>query len=351
MQRLTANDPETKSPDLAAANVAALRALFPELVTEGPDSVAVNLDVLKQLVGDRTVTDAEEKYGLNWHGKRRARQLALTPSTGTLRPCPEDSVDWDTTQNLMIEGDNLEVLKLLEKSYAGKVKLIYIDPPYNTGKDFVYPDNFQDNIRNYLELTAQIDSDGNRIDSNTEASGRFHTNWLNMMLPRLHLARRLMRDDGVMFTSIGESELQNLICLSDHVFGSDCAVGVACRVAKKSNNKGGLRLAGDSTIDTGMEWAWNVEVRATPRFPLAGVASCAGGRGGCTVTHAAAGSRGRGTCVGCPGTKGKVCWLRRPATVGSTRPGHRAAAPWVSTSRHFTRRGGQPPVRGRASAR
>ena len=112
-----------------------------------------------------------------------------------------------------------------------------------------------------------------------------------------------------------------------------------------------LRLAGDSTIDTGMEWAWNVEVRATPRFPLAGVASCAGGRGGCTVTHAAAGSRGRGTCVGCPGTKGKVCWLRRPATVGSTRPGHRAAAPWVSTSRHFTRRGGQPPVRGRASAR
>ena len=114
---------------------------------------------------------------------------------------------------------------------------------------------------------------------------------------------------------------------------------------------GSLRLAGDSTIDTGMEWAWNVEVRATPRFPLAGVASCAGGRGGCTVTHAAAGSRGRGTCVGCPGTKGKVCWLRRPATVGSTRPGHRAAAPWVSTSRHFTRRGGQPPVRGRASAR
>ena len=116
----------------------------------------MNLDVLKQLVGDQTVTDAEEKYGLNWHGKRRARQLALTPSTGTLRPCPEDSVDWDTTQNLMIEGDNLEVLKLLQKSYAGKVKLIYIDPPYNTGKDFVYPDNFQDNIKNYLELTGQM---------------------------------------------------------------------------------------------------------------------------------------------------------------------------------------------------
>ena len=147
MQTLTANDPETKSPDLVAENISRLRALFPELVADGPDGVAVNLDVLKQLVGDRTVTDAEEKYGLNWHGKRRARQLALTPSTGTLRPCPEDSVDWDTTQNLMIEGDNLEVLKLLQKSYAGKVKLIYIDPPYNTGKDFVYPDNFQDNIK------------------------------------------------------------------------------------------------------------------------------------------------------------------------------------------------------------
>jgi adenine-specific DNA-methyltransferase len=133
MQKLTAADPETHTPDLVAANLAALQALFPELITEGPDGVAVNIDVLKALVGDKTVSDADEKYGLNWHGKRRARQLALTPSTGTLRPCPEDSVDWDTTQNLMIEGDNLEVLKLLQKSYAGKVKLIYIDPPYNTG--------------------------------------------------------------------------------------------------------------------------------------------------------------------------------------------------------------------------
>jgi hypothetical protein len=164
-----------------------LRELFPELVTEGPDGVAVNLDVLKQLVGDQTVTDAEEKYGLNWHGKRRARQLALTPSTGTLRPCPEDSVDWDTTQNLMIEGDNLEVLKLLQKSYAGKVKLIYIDPPYNTGKDFVYPDNFQDNIKNYLELTGQTGErrEETLMSSNTEApASAFHTDWLNMMYPR-----------------------------------------------------------------------------------------------------------------------------------------------------------------------
>ena len=221
MQKLTAADPETKSPDLAAANLAALRALFPELVIEGQDGVSVNLDVLKQLVGDQTVTDAEEKYGLNWHGKRRARQLALTPSTGTLRPCPEDSVDWDTTQNLMIEGDNLEVLKLLQKSYAGKVKLIYIDPPYNTGKDFVYPDNFQDNIKNYLELTGQTGEGGKKLSSNTEASGRFHTDWLNMMYPRLKLARNLLREDGAIMISIDENEVTNLLALCNEVFGEE----------------------------------------------------------------------------------------------------------------------------------
>ena len=191
MKKLTAVDLETKSSDLKAENLAALRALFPELVTEGKDGVMVNLDVLKQLVGDRTVTDAEEKYGMNWHGKRRARQIALTPSTGTLRPCPAESVDWDTTQNIMIEGDNLEVLKLLQKSYSGKVKLIYIDPPYNTGKDFVYPDNFQDNIKNYLELTGQTGEGGKKLSSNTEASGRFHTDWLNMMYPRMTTGRHV----------------------------------------------------------------------------------------------------------------------------------------------------------------
>ena len=221
MQKLTANDPETKSPDLVAETVSRLRALFPELVTEGPDGVAVNLDVLKQLVGDRTVTEAEEKYGLNWHGKRLARQLALTPSTGTLRPCPTDSVDWDTTQNLMIEGDNLEVLKLLQKSYAGKVKLIYIDPPYNTGKDFIYPDNYRDNIRNYLELTGQIDGENRELSSNTEASGRFHTDWLTMMYPRLKLARNLLRDDGVIFVSIDDTELGTLQTTLSEVFGEE----------------------------------------------------------------------------------------------------------------------------------
>jgi adenine-specific DNA-methyltransferase len=222
MQKLTAADPEAHSPDLMAENLAALRTLFPELITEGPEGVAVNVDVLKALVGDKTLTDAEEKYGLNWHGKRRARQLALTPSTGTLRPCPEDSVDWDTTQNLMIEGDNLEVLKLLQKSYAGKVKLIYIDPPYNTGKDFVYPDNFQDSINNYLELTGQSGEGGKKLSSNTEASGRFHTDWLNMMYPRLKLARNLLRDDGILFMSIDSTEVANARALFDEIFGKEC---------------------------------------------------------------------------------------------------------------------------------
>ncbi len=221
MKKLTAADPETKSSDLEAENLAALRTLFPELVTEAKDGVMVNLDVLKQLVGDRTVTDAEEKYGMNWHGKRRARQIALTPSTGTLRPCPAESVDWDTTQNLMIEGDNLEVLKLLQKSYSGKVKLIYIDPPYNTGKDFVYPDNFQDNIKNYLELTGQTGEGGKKLSSNTEASGRFHTDWLNMMYPRLKLARNLLREDGVIFVSIDDGELANAHTLLNEIFGEE----------------------------------------------------------------------------------------------------------------------------------
>lgn len=236
MKKLADSDPETKSPDLVAQNLAQLKALFPELVTEGKDGVAVNLDVLKQLVGDQIVTDSEEKYGLNWHGKRRARQLALTPSTGTLRPCPADSVDWDTTQNLMIEGDNLEVLKLLQKSYAGKVKLIYIDPPYNTGKDFVYPDNFQDNIKNYLELTGQTGEGGKKLSSNTEASGRFHTDWLNMMYPRLKLARNLLSENGVILVSIDEHEVTNVRHVLNEVFGEENAIGTIVWKGATDNN-------------------------------------------------------------------------------------------------------------------
>lgn len=220
MQKIEASSPEAQSANIVADNLAQLKALFPELVTEGANGVAINVDVLKALIGDQNVTDVDEKYGLNWHGKKKARQIALTPSTGTLRPCPEESVDWESTQNLMIEGDNLEVLKLLQKSYAGKAKLIYIDPPYNTGKDFVYPDNFQDNIKNYLELTGQT-KDGAKLTTNTEASGRFHTDWLNMIYPRLKLAKNLLRDDGVVFVSIADHEIHNLRAVMNEVFGEE----------------------------------------------------------------------------------------------------------------------------------
>ena len=223
MKKLTANDPEARSADVVTENIEQLKTLFPEVFTEGK----VDFEVLKQLLGS-DIDEREEKYSLNWHGKRQARQLALTPSTGTLRPCPEESVDWDTTQNLMIEGDNLEVLKLLQKSYAGKVKLIYIDPPYNTGKDFIYPDDYRDNIKNYLELTGQIDGEHRKLSSNTEASGRFHTDWLNMMYPRLKLARNLLKEDGVLFISIDDNEQANLRRLCDEIFGEENHVNTIC---------------------------------------------------------------------------------------------------------------------------
>jgi adenine-specific DNA-methyltransferase len=221
MEPITANDPLAQSANSVEENIAKLKAMFPELVTEGAEGTTVNIDVLTQLIGGKPTEDAEEKYGLSWHGKRKARQLALTPSTGTLRPCPNESVDWDNTQNLMIEGDNLEVLKLLQKSYAGKVKLIYIDPPYNTGKDFVYPDNFQDNLKNYLEITGQIGDGGQKVSSNMETSGRFHTDWLNMIYPRLKLAWSLLRPDGVVFVSIDEKEVQHYRIIANELFGEE----------------------------------------------------------------------------------------------------------------------------------
>ena len=243
MQKIDANSAEAQSADLMAANIEQLKALFPELISEGPNGVAVNVDVLKSLVGDKTATDADEKYGLNWHGKRQARKLALTPSTGTLLPCPDESIAWETTQNLMIQGDNLEVLKLLQKSYAGKVKLIYIDPPYNTGNDFVYPDSFRDNIRNYLELTGQLES-GSKISSNTEAGGRFHTEWLSMMYPRLRLARQLLSQEGSVFISIDDREAPRLRALADEIFGEENFV--ACCVWQKRYSRENRGAIGDA---------------------------------------------------------------------------------------------------------
>ncbi len=245
MKKLTASDPETKSADVVAENIEQLMSLFPEAFTEGK----LDFEVLKQLLGG-AVEEREEKYGLKWHGKRRARQLALTPSTGTLRPCPDESVDWDTTQNLMIEGDNLEVLKLLQKSYAGKVKMIYIDPPYNTGNDFVYPDNYEDNLATYLRYTGQLSEEGLKLSTNTEASGRFHTNWLNMMYPRLRMARNLLTNDGIIFVSIDDSELNNASLILDEIYGAECFRGCIVRATGTTTGQdsGGLGQSFDYVL-------------------------------------------------------------------------------------------------------
>ena len=183
--------------------------------------------------------EGEEKYGLNWHGKKKAQQIALTPSMGTLLPCPEESVDWDTTQNLFIEGDNLEVLKLLQRSYANKIKLIYIDPPYNTGKEFVYPDNYQDNLDTYLKYTGQKGEEGLKLTSNTETSGRKHTNWLNMMYPRLKVAKSLLSKDGVIAVSIDDNELTRLCALCDEIFGESNRKVIAVKMSEPSGLKMG----------------------------------------------------------------------------------------------------------------
>ncbi|HBS6132323.1 TPA: site-specific DNA-methyltransferase [Klebsiella pneumoniae] len=216
MNKISPEMPELQSMNITADNITKLKSLFPEAFSEG----SIDFDVLKQLLG-ANVDEKEERYGLNWHGKRQARQLALTPSRGTLRPCKDESVDWHNTKNLMIEGDNLEVLKLLQKSYAGKVKLIYIDPPYNTGQDFIYSDDYRDNLSKYLNFTGQV-INGNKISTNTETSGRFHTSWLNMMYPRLKLAKNLLHSDGFIFVSIDSHEVSNLKIIMDDIFGEEC---------------------------------------------------------------------------------------------------------------------------------
>jgi adenine-specific DNA-methyltransferase len=232
MDKMTEED--GGSLNIVNENLEALKTIFPEAFTEE----GVDFDTLRQLLGDE-IDDGEEKYGLTWHGKKKARQIALTPSTGTLRPCPDESVDWDTTQNLFIEGDNLEVLKLLQKSYAGKVKMIYIDPPYNTGNEFIYPDKFQDNLETYLKYTGQKDDEGMKFSSNTESSGRKHTNWLNMMFPRLKLARNLLRQDGVIFISIDDNESTNLKTMCDELYGEENFIAdiVAVNNLKGRNDK------------------------------------------------------------------------------------------------------------------
>ena len=205
-----------KSEDLVQDNIQALTRLFPEVACDGK----VDFHKLRNLLGD-AIDNASDRYNFTWHGKDAALRLSQTPSMGTLRPCKAQSKDWDTTQNLYIEGDNLEVLKLLQKSYHGRVKMIYIDPPYNTGNDFVYHDDFRDNLANYQRLTGQADEAGKVYTTNSETSGRYHTDWLNMIYPRLRLARNLLREDGVIFISIDDHEQGNLRKVCDEIFGED----------------------------------------------------------------------------------------------------------------------------------
>ncbi|MCT4594357.1 MAG: site-specific DNA-methyltransferase [Anaeromicrobium sp.] len=203
-----------KSLDVVKDNIDKLKDIFPEVFCEDK----VDFDRLKEVLG-KYIEDKNERYSFNWNGKSKAIRLAQEPSIGTLRPVKEESKYWDKTQNFYIEGDNLEVLKLLQKSYYKKVKMIYIDPPYNTGKDFVYPDNFRDNLQNYLELTGQVDEEGRKLGTNSDTSGRYHTDWLNMMYPRLKVAKNLLKEDGIIFISIDEIELSNLVKICDEIFG------------------------------------------------------------------------------------------------------------------------------------
>ncbi|KAE9627142.1 site-specific DNA-methyltransferase [Aeromonas veronii] len=235
MEKITAASAESKSLDITAQNIEQLKALFPDVFSEGK----IDFDALKAELGE-AIDDSAERYNFTWNGKTKARQIAQTPSTGTLRPCKEESVNWDRTENLFIEGDNLEVLKLLQKSYHKKVKMIYIDPPYNTGKDFVYKDNFHDNIKNYLEVTGQVDSDGNRLSTNSDTSGRYHSDWLNMMYPRLRLARNLLVETGVILVSIDENELSNLLSIMDEIFGEDNRL---CTFVWKTRQASGKQIA------------------------------------------------------------------------------------------------------------
>lgn len=202
------NKIDGQSMDLVKENVEKLKELFPSIVKEDK----IDFDELELLLGEN-INRNNEQYSFTWNGKTEATKIAQKRSTGTLRPCKEESKDWDNTQNLYIEGDNLEVLRLLQASYNSRIKMIYIDPPYNTGHDFVYKDNFEDNIKNYKEQTGQA------AKSNADTDGRYHTNWLNMMYPRLKLARNLLTDDGVIFISIDDKEVANLIKICNEIFG------------------------------------------------------------------------------------------------------------------------------------
>jgi adenine-specific DNA-methyltransferase len=225
---------DLRSYDIAEDRRQELFRLFPEVRTEGGklDLERLKLDLCE------VVDVGKERYGMNWPGKAECFRTIQTPSVATLRPSPDESVSFDATENVIVEGDNLQVLKLFQKPYLGKIKMIYIDPPYNTGNDFIYPDNYTESLQTYLEYTGQVDAEGRKFGTNTEADGRFHSKWLNMMYPRLYLARNLLRDDGTIAISIGQAELGNLLHLCNEIFGEENLLTICSRVMKTGGQKG-----------------------------------------------------------------------------------------------------------------
>lgn len=243
---------DLRSMDITEEHKARLKELFPHVFNEEK----IDFERLKQTLGEDLDTGLE-RFGLTWPGKAECMKIIQQPSIGTLKPCKEESVNFDTTENLFIEGDNLEVLKLLQKSYYGKIKMIYIDPPYNTGKEFIYPDKYSESLETYLAYTGQVDAEGKKFSTNTEADGRFHSKWINMMYPRLFLARNLLENDGVIFISIDDNEVSNLRKLCDEIFGEENYKGTVVRATGQTTGQdsGGL----GSSFDYAIAYSKNAE--------------------------------------------------------------------------------------------
>jgi adenine-specific DNA-methyltransferase len=243
---------DLQSDDIVSDKQAEIVRLFPEVRTEGGK---IDFDRLRRVLGE-TVDPGKERYGMNWPGKADCLKAVQSPSLGTLVPSREESVDFDTTRNLVIEGDNLEVLKLMQKAYLSKIKMIYIDPPYNTGSDFIYPDDYSESLDTYLRYTEQVNSENRPFSTNTESNGRFHSKWLSMMYPRLYVSRNLLKDNGVIFISIGEKELANLEKVCNEIFGEENQVSIIARVAKNASDLGSFFAP---SIDFVLCYAKNVD--------------------------------------------------------------------------------------------